>query len=349
MVKNFLIEKHKIGVDPCYIIAEAGSNHDGDESRAFEIIRLAAAAGADAVKFQLFMADRIAARIDVPEARLDNQFAKFGKTVYDLYKDMELPHAWLKELKACCDENKIDFLATPFDEKSADKLVEAGVSAIKIASFEITHIPLLKHAGRLGLPVILSTGMADLAEIAEAIKTVSEAGEDRIAILHCGIEYPAPLNSINLRCLETLRISFNRPVGYSDHTKGIVVPVAAVALGAVIFEKHVTLADGKSPDHDFAMNMEKFAGMVNAIRQCEMALGDSIKKVQEGERKHLLRGRRSLFVVKDVKEGDVFDRENLAVLRPGIGLPPVLYEEILGKKASRDINAPAALKEGDWL
>lgn len=348
MVKNFLIGSHNFGIDPCYIIAEVGSNHDGNKSRAFKIIQHAAKAGADAVKFQLFRADRIAARIDIPEARLNDQFAKFGKTVYDLYKGMELPDAWLEELKSCCDENGVDFLATPFDEESADKLAEAGVPAIKVASFEITHIPLLKHVGKLGLPIFLSTGMADLSEIRTAIDAIQEAGENRIALLHCGIEYPAPLDSVNLRCLETLRTSFDCPIGYSDHTEGIVVPVAAVALGAVLFEKHVTLRGGKSPDHDFAMDMEDFAKMVNAMRQCEPALGSNIKKVRDNEKKHLLRGRRSIFVVKNVMEGEVFTTENLAVLRPGIGLPPALYEEVLGEKASHKINAPAVLKEGDW-
>lgn len=348
MVKNFLIGSHKIGVDPCYIIAEVGSNHDGDKSRALEIIRRASKAGANGIKFQLFKADRIAARIDIPEARLNDQFAKFGKTVYDLYKGMELPDAWIEELMSCCDENRVDFLATPFDEESADKLAEAGVPVIKIASFEITHIPFLKHIGKLGLPVILSTGMADLKEIEMAVNAVVSSGEDRIALLHCGIDYPAPLNSVNLKCLETLRKSFGYPVGYSDHTRGIVVPISAVAMGAALFEKHVTLKNGKSPDHDFATGMEEFAQMVEAMRQCEMALGSDIKGVRENEKKHLLRARRSIFVIKHVKEGDVFTKENLAVLRPGIGLPPVLYEEILGKKASHNIHAPAVLKEGDW-
>lgn len=348
MVKNFLIGSHKIGVDPCYIIAEVGSNHDGNKSRAFEIIRRASRAGANGVKFQLFKAERIAARIDIPEARLDDRFLKFGKTVYDLYKNMELPDAWLRELKSCCDENGVDFLATPFDEESADKLTEAGVPAIKVASFEITHIPFLKHVGGLGLPVLLSTGMARIKEIETAVNTIISAGEDRIALLHCGIEYPAPLNSVNLRCLETLRKSFDRPVGYSDHTRGIIVPVAAVAMGTVLFEKHVTLENGKSPDHDFATSMEEFAQMVEAMRQCEMTLGNDVKAVQESEKKHFLRGRRSIFVIKDVKEGEVFTKENLAVLRPGVGLHPSLYEEVLGKRASRNIYAPAVLGEEDW-
>lgn len=348
MVKNFLIGSHKIGIDPCYIIAEVGSNHDGDKSRALEIIRRASKAGANGIKFQLFKADRIAARIDIPEARLNDQFAKFGKTVYDLYKGMELPDAWLEELKSCCDENRVDFIATPFDEESADKLAEAGVPAIKVASFEITHIPLLKHVGRLGLPVLLSTGMANMKEIEAAVDTIRQAGEQRIALFHCGIDYPAPLDSVHLRCIETMRETFHCPVGYSDHTQGIVVPISAVAMGAALFEKHVTMEGGRSPDHDFAMDMDEFGRMVSAMRQCETALGSNLKDVRENELRYHKRGRRSLFVVKDMREGEVFTRENISVLRPGIGLSPIHYEEVLGKKASHNIHAPAILKEGDW-
>ena len=348
MNRNFSIGSHKLGVDPCYIIAEVGSNHDRDKSRAFEMIRRAASAGADGVKFQLFKADRIAAKIDLPETRLNNQFSKFGKTVYDLYKNIELPYTWLKELKTCCEEHGVDFMATPFDEESADRLAEIGVPALKVASFEITHIPFLKHLGGLGLPVLLSTGMANLGEIKKAVNTIKKAGENRIALFHCAIEYPAPFDSVHLHCLDTLRAAFDCPVGYSDHTRGFVVPVAAVAMGAVLFEKHITMEGGKSPDHDFALSMKEFEQMVKAMRQCEMALGSADKEVQKSEKKYLLRGRRSLFIVKDIKKGAIFTGENLFVLRPGIGLPPIYYEEVLGKKAVRTIKAPALLKKGDW-
>lgn len=348
MAKSFLLGNHNIGVDPCYIIAEVGSNHDRDKSRAFEIIRLSAHAGANAVKFQLFKADQIAANIDFPETRLDGPFAKFGKNVYDLYKGMELPDSWLKELKACCKEHKVDFLVTPFDEKNADQVASIGVPAIKIASFEITHVPLLKHVAKLKLPVLLSTGMADLSEVGLAVKTIYDAGEQRVALFHCGIDYPAPFDSVNLRSMETLKVTFDCPVGYSDHTPGVSVPIAAAALGAKLYEKHVTLSDGKSPDHGFALTMEEFAQMVTGIRQCEAALGHGIKGVQENERVYRLKGRRSVFIVKDVKKGDILNEQNLAVLRPGIGLSPVKYEEVLGKAATKDIKAPAPLNDGDW-
>ncbi len=348
MSKNFFISNHNIGVDPCYVIAEIGSNHDRDKSRAFEMIQYAAQAGANAAKFQLFKADRIAANVDFPETRLSGSFAKFGKNVYDLYKGMELPDSWLRELHACCKEHKIDFLVTPFDEESADKIAATGVPAIKISSFEITHIPLLKHIAKLHLPVLLSTGMADLGEIELAIKTIRNAGEQRIALFHCGIDYPAPFDSVNLRTLETLRVAFDCPVGYSDHTKGIAVPIAAVALGARLYEKHVTLSVGKSPDHDFALTMDEFTQMVAGIRQCEAALGHGIKGVQDNERIYRIKGRRSIFIVQDVKRGEHFNERNLAILRPGTGLSPLRFEEILGKSATRDIQAPALLTDGDW-
>lgn len=348
MSKNFFILDHNIGVDPCYIIAEIGSNHDGDKSRAFEMVRRCTEAGADAVKFQLFKADQIAANIDFPETRLDGPFAKFGKNVYDLYKGMELPETWLEELSACCREHNVDFLVTPFDEESSDRIAAIGVPAIKIASFEITHIPLLKHVAGLKLPVLLSTGMADLGEIELALKTIYEAGEQRVALFHCGIDYPVPFHSVNLRSLETLRVAFGCPVGYSDHTPGISVPIAAVALGAELYEKHVTLSDGKSPDHGFALTMEEFARMVAGIRECEAALGHGIKGVQDNERIYRLKGRRSIYIVKDIKKGEAFDRKNLAVLRPGVGLSPVRLEEILGKTATKDLNAPAPLSDRDW-
>ena len=348
ITKSFFVGNHHIGVDPCYIIAEIGSNHDRDKRRAFELIRRAAQGGANAVKFQLFKASQIAANIDFPETRLDGPFAKFGKNVYDLYKGIELPDSWLKELNACCKEHKVDFLITPFDEKSADQVAAIGVPAIKIASFEITHIPLLKHVAKLKLPVLLSTGMADLDGTDLAVKTIYEAGEQRVALFHCGIDYPAPFHSVNLKSLETLKTAFDCPVGYSDHTPGISVPIAAVALGAKLYEKHVTLPGGKSPDHSFALSMDEFACMVKGIRQCEEALGSPIKKVQENELPYRLKGRRSIFVIKDIKRGDVFNEDSLAVLRPGNGLSPVHYEEVMGKSAVRDIKAPAPLKDGDW-
>jgi len=312
------------------------------------MIKRAAKAGANAAKFQLFKSDKIAAKIDIPETRLKDQFSKFGKNVYDLYKDMELPDSWLKELKQCCKEYDIDFLATPFDEGSADKLLEIGVSAIKIASFEITHIPLLRHIAKLGLPVLLSTGMANLEEIRLAVDTILNEGENRIALFHCGIDYPQPFETVNLKCLETLRKSFNCPIGYSDHTSGITVPVAAVALGAKLYEKHVTLPGGKSPDHSFALTMDEFEQMVVAIRRCEASLGSNVKEIQENEKKYSLRGRRSIFVVKDVKKGDLFNVNNLAILRPGLGISPTKYDEILNKQSNKDIKAPALLSEGAW-
>ena len=198
MKKSFFINNHHLGVDACYIIAEIGSNHDRNKQRAFDMIELAAKANANAVKFQLFTADKIAANINLPETRLTDQFSKFGDNVYDLYKDMELPISWLRELKVCSEEHNIDFIATPFDEQSADILAQIGVSAIKVASFEITHTPLLKHIAQLKLPILLSTGMSTIEEIKQAVAVIESMGENRVGIFHCGIDYPQPFESVNL-------------------------------------------------------------------------------------------------------------------------------------------------------
>jgi sialic acid synthase SpsE len=220
---------------------------------------------------------------------------------------------------------------------------------MKIASFEITHIPLLKHIGKMGIPVLLSTGMANIDEIQEAIDAVGVGGEKRIAIFHCGIQYPLPFEAVNLRAMQTLIERFSCPVGYSDHTLGLTVPVAATALGAQLLEKHVTLEGGTSADHDFALTIDQFKEMVDVVRQCEKALGTRTKEVQEVEIAPYRRGRRSCFVIQKMKKGDVFTYENLAVLRPGIGMHPRIFDLVLGKKAARDIQGPALLNEGDWI
>lgn len=347
-MKQFSIGEHCLGKDGCYIIAEVGSNHDKNKSRAFKLIKESALAGANAVKFQLFQAEKIAADMDIPETRLNDQFSRFGKNVYSLYKNMELPKVWLKELSICCKEHKVDFLVTPFDEHSADLVAEIGVLAMKIASFEITHIPLLAHVAKMKLPVLLSTGMANMVEIRAAIRAIQKQGEYRIALFHCGIDYPMPYLNVNLRCMERLRNEFSLPVGYSDHTRGISVPIASVAMGASIYEKHITLIRGKSPDHSFALNAHEFRLMVRGMRECEQSLGSMNKIVQSNELVHLKRGRRSIFVVKDVMKGQRFCKDNLSVLRPGIGLAPRFYFQVLGKEAVVDIKAPALLKRGDW-
>ncbi|MGD1151783.1 MAG: N-acetylneuraminate synthase family protein [Syntrophales bacterium] len=347
-MKSFTIGKRRLGVGPCYIIAEIGSNHAMQKERAFELITRCSEAGVDAVKFQLFSADRIEANIDLPETRLFGQFAKHGKSSYDLFKEFELPVSWLKEIKACADENHVDFLVTPFDEHGADVLAEVGVPAMKVASFEITHIPLLKHLGGIKLPVLISTGMANLGDIEAAMQAVRDGGEDRIGLFHCGIAYPAKVENVNLRSMETMRLAFGCPVGYSDHTEGITVPVAAAALGAAMFEKHVTMAGANSPDHEFALDVEDLPRMVTGIHDCEAALGTNTKERQPSEEIFSRRGRRSLFVIRDVKKGERFSTKNLAVLRPGTGLPPRIFEEVLGQRATRTIKAVHQLQASDY-
>ena len=342
------IGDHRLGVDSCYVIAEIGSNHAGSFSRAVEMIEKCARCGVNAVKFQLFQADKLVARIDLPETRMYGQFAKHGRRAHSMFQKVELPVSWLRDLKSCSDDNNVDFLATPFDESGADILAETGVPAIKVASFELTHTPLLKHIGGLGVPVLLSTGMADLIEIELAIDAVNAGGEDRIALFHCGIGYPVDPATVNLRAMETMRRAFGCPVGYSDHSLGLSVPFAAAAMGAAMYEKHVTMEGASSPDHEFALDLKDLSLLVEGIHECEAVLGTGEKMCEPSEEIFRRRGRRSLFVTRDLKKGDLFSEDSLAVLRPGTGLQPCIYEEVLGARATKDIKAVHQLEGDDY-
>ena len=336
--ESFEVAGRRIGAGaPCYILAEAGSNHDRDIRQAFRLIDVAAAAGADAVKFQHFSADKIAAQTRHPIASAD-----FGraKNLHALYKSVEMPDGWLPDLVAYSREKKILFLSTPFDEEAVDLLLAAGVPLLKIASFELVHLPLLRHAARTGLPLVLSTGMATLGEIEEALAAVYGEGNRRVALLHCGINYPAPMPTVNLRAMDTLRDAFQVPVGYSDHTLGIAVPLAAAARGASLYEKHFTCDKGlPGPDHAFALDPAELTAMVRGIRDIEAALGSPVKGPIPEEELHRQRGRRSLFAAVDMPAGTVITREKVAVLRPGVGLMPRHLETILGRVVRAELRA----------
>lgn len=326
-------------MQPCYIIAEAGSNHDRDFSRAKELIEVAAEAGADAVKFQLFNADKIAAHYVDDRTAINDNFAQYGTSVHDLFKKIELPPDWIPNLKDYADKRKIDFLATAFDEVSLDFIDSCGVVAHKIASFELVHIPLLRHAAEKGKPIILSTGMASLGDIEIAIKNIQGYNNVPIALLHCSIGYPPPFNAINLKAMHTLALAFGCPVGYSDHTLGLAVPFAAVGMGASIIEKHFTLSkEGNGgPDHQFALRPYELKQMVDGIREVEAAIGSGAKKRFPNEEIHYIRGRRSVFASRSLKKGDILTDEAIAVLRPGVGISPHFIEIIIGKSIKKDI------------
>ncbi|WP_418791006.1 pseudaminic acid synthase [Phosphitispora sp. TUW77] len=340
MVNDITIGSKTIGPgSPCFIIAEAGSNHDRDLGQAKQLIDVAVEAGADAVKFQTFTADKIAANTVHEIMKLGNEYEGV-QTLYELYKGLELPREWQHELMEYAVGKGIIFLTTPFDYDAVEQMEVLNVPAYKIASFELVDLPFLNYIAKKGKPVILSTGMASLGEIEEALDAVYKSGNRQAVLLHCGISYPMPLQEVNLAVMETLNIAFQVPVGYSDHTLGITVPIAAAAWGARVIEKHFTIDKTlKGPDHKFALNPVELKAMVKGIREAEMCVGSPVKRLAESEKIHHMRGRRSIFAVTDIPRGTEITGEMLAILRPGVGLHPRYLDKVIGRKASVDIKA----------
>jgi sialic acid synthase SpsE len=331
---------------PCYVIAEAGSNHNGSFEQACRLIELAAAAGADAVKFQVFRASRLYSR---NAGRSD--YLGLSTSIYDVIEQMETPYEWLPRLAEHCREHCIAFLASGFDELSVDEL-DPYVDAHKVASYELTHLPLLQHVAAKGKPVILSTGTASLAEVAESVLAFRETGNERLILLQCTGAYPAPPESLDLRSIETMRSTFGLPVGLSDHSRDpIVAPVAAVALGACMLEKHFTFSNElPGPDHRFALEPHELSALVAKVRETEAMLGTGRKDVQPAEQE--LRGfaRRSIFVTRRVARGERFSSDNIAVLRNGkvrAGLTPARLDDVLAHAAAHDLAPETAVQEAD--
>jgi sialic acid synthase SpsE len=324
--------------EPPYVIAEAGSNHNRDIGVARALIDAAAAAGADAVKFQTFTADGLVARTSDPIATLTDEFGKYGRTVHEMFAAAEMPSEWLPQLRDYCEQKGITFLSTPFDEHSADLLEALDMPAYKVASYEIVHLPLIRHIARKGKPVLISTGMASIGEIEEAVSAVRAEGNDQVAIFHCPIGYPVPPENVNLAVIDTLRQTFGIPVGLSDHTRGVAIPIAAVARGADMIEKHYTLdRSQRGPDHAFAIEPDELATLVQGCRDAFSAIGDPRKVCLPSEQLHYVRGRRSLFAAVSIPEGTTITGDMLAILRPGIGLAPKLRDTIVGRRARRSI------------
>jgi len=321
---------------PSYIIAEMSANHNQDFGQAVRILEAAKEAGADAIKLQTYTPDTLT--IDC-----DNEYFQVkgtlwdGRTLYDLYAEAYTPWDWQPRLKEIASELGLDFFSTPFDETAVDFLEAVGVPAYKVASFEIVDLPLLRRIARTGKPIVMSTGMAILAEIDEAVHTIREAGGGQLALLKCTSAYPAPPEEMNLRTIPHLAEAFEVPVGLSDHTLGIAVPLAAVALGACIVEKHLTLSrDIAGPDSAFSLEPPEFKAMVEAVRVAEKALGRVCYEVTEQEAASRV-FRRSLFVIQDLKAGEVLTEANVRSIRPGYGLHTRYLEEVIGKRASQDI------------
>lgn len=337
MNKQIRIGKHLIGPDsPTFVIAEMSANHNMDFDRAVAIMQAAKDAGADAVKIQTYTADTITLDCDAPCFQITQGTLWDGTTLHRLYETAYTPWEWQPELKRLAEEMGLEFFSSPFDLTAVDFLEKMDVPAYKVASFEINDIPLIKKIAGMGKPVILATGVAHLSDIELALQTCREEGNEDVILLKCTSAYPAPYEDVNLRTIPSMAETFGCIAGLSDHTMGSAVPGAAVALGARVVEKHLTLrrADG-GPDSAFSMEPEEFREMVDNIRKIELALGKvtyDLSPKAAREREHS----RSLFVARDMKAGEVFTPENLRSVRPANGLHTRYYEELLGKKISRD-------------
>ena len=347
MVRNVKIGDHILGDGhPCFVVAEAGSNHNGDIRQARKLIDTAADAGSDAVKFQLFRADRL-----YPKTAGRSDYLKQERSIYEIIAEMEMPYEWVPELAAYAADRKVLFLASVFDEESAE-LLKPHVPAFKIASYEMTHLPLVRHIARIGKPVIIATGTASLEEVRETVEAVRETGNEDLVLMQCTASYPAPLESLNVRAMVTLREAFGVPTGLSDHSRDpLVGPLAAAALGGHIIEKHFTLSNAlPGPDHSFALEPQELFLMMRKIREVEKSLGNGEKVTQPVEEELRQFARRQLVAVRDIAAGEPFSRDNALVLRRGklaAGLAPKHYEEILGRPARRAIPAGTAIQRED--
>ena len=323
----------------CFIIAEAGSNHNRDFENAKKLIDVAVEAGADAVKFQIFSAEAIYSKKTPMASYLKNKkLVKDGESLWDIIKRIEIPRQWTPDLMAYCQQKGIIFLSTPFDLNAVDELEAAGVEAYKVASFEITHLPMLKKISATGKPIILSTGMASLEDIEIALAAIRSGGISEVALLHCAIAYPPKFEDINLRAMDTMHQAFGLPVGFSGHTMGHVTDVAAVARGACIIEKHFTLSrQQEGPDHPFSLEPGELKAMVEAIRQTEKLLGSPLKQHTAAENELYRIARRSLVAAVNIPSGTVITEDMLAVKRPGFGIPVRHMEIVIGRTARRDI------------
>ena len=344
-MKKININGRNIGEGfPIYIIAEMSANHGQSYDEAVRIIQAAKEAGADAIKLQTYTPDTMTIDCNNEYFRIGKGTIWEGRNLYDLYKEAYTPWEWQPKLKEVANNLEMDLFSTPFDNTAVDFLENMGVPAYKIASFELVDIPLIQRVAKTGKPIIMSTGMATLAEIAEAVQTAREAGCKELALLKCTSGYPADPAEMNLRTIPHMAEAFSLPVGLSDHTLGIAVPVAAVALGACIVEKHFTLSRAVcGPDSAFSLEPNEFKAMVEAIRVTEKALGKVNYAVTEKEAASRV-FRRSLFVVKDMKAGDIFTEDNVRSIRPGYGLHTRYLTNIIGKKAVKDISRGIPLK-----
>ena len=324
-----------------FIIAEAGVNHNGSIELAKELIDVASKSGVDAVKFQTFKTENVVSK-NAQKARYQKETTDAEESQFDMIKKLELDVNTHIELISYCKDKGIMFLSTPFDHDSINMLNELGLEICKVPSGEITNLPYLRHIGSLKKEVILSTGMADLGEIEDALNILIETGtaKDQITVLHANTMYPTPMEDVNLKAMQTIGTAFDIAYGYSDHTLGIEVDIAAVAMGATVIEKHFTLDKTmKGPDHKASLEPNELIAMVKAIRNIELALGSSIKKPSPSEQPNMEIARKSIVANKDIQIGETFTEENLTIKRPGSGISPMRWDETIGTKALKDYAA----------
>lgn len=332
-IQNKIIgEKH-----PVFIIAEAGVNHNGSLKTAKKMVDAAQNAGADAIKFQTFNAEKLVS-INAPQAKYQKKNSP-EKDQYTMLKKLELSYSEFRELSGYCRKKGMIFLSTPFDDESAEFLSSIGMAAFKISSGDLTNLPFIKKISGLGKPVILSTGMATLSEVRKAVRVVSSAGNNKLVLLHCTSNYPVRYDEVNLTAMLTLKREFGFPSGYSDHTEGIEVSVAAVALGACMIEKHFTLnRKMEGPDHKASIELGELRDLVSSIRNVERAIGSGVKVPAKSEKNVMAAARKSIVAGIDINKGERVTKNMLAIKRPGNGIPPSELYKLIGRKTKRAIN-----------
>ena len=328
------------------IIAEAGVNHNGSIELAKILIDIAAEAGVDFVKFQTFKAETLVTQT-ADKAEYQKEITNTDESQFEMIKKLELDRKTHEELIDYCKIKDIQFLSTAFDQDSIELLAELNIPLFKIPSSEITNLPYLRYIGKMGKPIIMSTGMSTLDEVHNALNILIESGakKDKITILHCNTEYPTPMEDVNLKAMITIRDELGVNIGYSDHTLGIEIPVAAVAMGAKVIEKHFTLdRTMPGPDHAASLEPEELKAMVAAIRNIEKAMGDGVKKTSKSEDKNIHIVRKSIVAKKSIKKGELFSEENLTIKRPGTGISPMEWDNLINKKSKKDFDIDVLIK-----
>lgn len=327
-----------------FIIAEAGVNHNGSFELAKQLVDKAVWAGVDCIKFQTFNSKNLVSA-HAQKAEYQKKTTDSNESQLDMLRKLELSHEQFRELQIYCNQKGIMFLSTPFDLESIDFLAELGVKTWKIPSGEITNYPFLRAIAKRKESVIMSTGMCSLEEVGDAVHVLNEFGTTDITLLHCTTEYPAPYDSVNLNAMLTLKKEFGFSVGYSDHTNGIEIPVAAVAMGATVIEKHFTLDKNmEGPDHKASLEPDELKQMVQSIRNVEVALGDGTKQPSEAEKKNISIARKSIVAKKNINKGELFTEENLTAKRPGNGISPMKWNDVIGKVAKKDFSVDEAIE-----